>query len=89
MVTIEDMANLIMNHNTNEKVMIQYIMFIRDDCIYLYERDNGNSYDLSNTDMNISNFSEYIYSRMIESFDYRQYLIVVDYNRNVFKYKLL
>ena len=89
MVTIEDMANLIMNHNTNEKVMIQYTISIRDDCIYLYERDNGNSYDLSNTDMNISNFSEYIYSRMIESFDYRQYLIVVDYNRNVFKYKLL
>lgn len=88
MITIEDMTNLIMNHNINRKVIIQYTLSIRDDCVYLFERDNGNSYDLSNTDMDISNFNEYIFSCMLQSFDYKQYLILVDYNRNIFHYKL-
>ena len=86
MITIEDMSKLIKDNN-NKEVIIQYNINIRDDCIYLYERDNGKPYDLSSSDMNISSFSEYIFSRMIDSFDYKQYLIVVDYNRNIFEYK--
>lgn len=88
MITIEDMTNLIMNHNFNRKVIVQYTISIRDDCIFLYERDNGISYDLSNTDMDISNFREYIFSCVLQLYDYKQYLILVDYNRNIFNYKL-
>ena len=61
MITVEDMTNLIMQNNPNKKVILQYDVLIKEDGIYLYERDNGNIYDLTNSDINISNFNEYIF----------------------------
>ena len=86
MMTIEDMTNLIKNHN-NRKVIVQYNICIRDNCIYIYERDNGKPYELSNLGSDISSFNEYVFSCVVNSFDYKQHLIVVDYNRNIFEYK--
>ena len=87
MMVVEDMTNLIFNHNYGKRIVIQYTVFIKDDGIYLYERDNGEIYDLTNSDMDISDFREYIFSCVIDSCDNKRYLMAIDYNRSVFCFK--
>lgn len=87
-MTIEDMTNIVIDKNPNRKVIIQYNVFIHDDCIYLYERDNGEIYDLTNPDNNITSFNEYIFNCISGTFNDKQYLISIDYNRSVFCYRI-
>lgn len=86
MLTIEDMTMLLLEKNPGRKVIVQYTVMIEEDAVYVYERDNGAMYDLTDTDMDIKNFRQYVFNRMLTSCDYRQYLMTIDYNRNMFRY---
>ena len=88
MMTVEEMTNIIYRHNPGKKVIIQYDVSVHSDCLYLYERDTGEEYELTNSDMDISSFSEYIFSCVIESCNYKKYLLSIGYNRSIFSFKL-
>lgn len=47
---------------------------------------DGSAFDLTDADTDIESFEQYIYNCMLQSYDHRQYLLTVDYNRSEFSY---
>lgn len=88
MMTVEEMTMLLLGNNHSKKVIVQYTVVVENDCICLYERDNGVENDLSASNEDVTDFRRYVYDCLINVYDYSQFLSVIDYNRNVFRYSL-
>ncbi len=85
MMIVEESSLLLLSKSQGRKVLVQYIVSIRDGSVFLYERDNGPIYNLTDADAKVDSLRQYVYNCIIDSYSRVQYLTTTDYNRNVFR----
>lgn len=87
MLIIEESSMMVAEKNSKKKLIIQFTLQIHDDEVLIFERDNGIHFELSDTDAKITDFRQYFYNSLLDSYFHKQYFLTIDYNRNIFSIK--
>ncbi len=88
MLLIEESAMIVFEKNKNKKVIIQFTVQIHNNEITVYERDNGIHFELSDTNAKLNDFRQYVYNNILDKYFNKQYFLTINYNRNIFSFKM-
>ena len=83
----EEIYMLVYNKNKGKTVYAECSISILDDKIKMILKDDGELFDITDSDINVDSLSSYVVSSMLSNINRKQYLMTLSYNRNVFEIK--
>ena len=84
----EEIGLTILEKNATKKkpILIEVSLLFEDSSALLIERDSGEIFDLTDPDQDVSGFSGFILSGLMESHKEKAYLTTTGYNRNMMRF---
>lgn len=83
MLVIEETGLCILKKNADKSVIMEITVAVKEGGIQLIFRDTGESFDITNTDNQVTDFSSYVTSLLYDSYEEKKYLLTIQYNRNM------
>ena len=77
------------NKKSKKQLLFELSLFFEEDSVLIVERDSGELFDATDTDMHIKGLSGFILSGLLESHKEKTYLVTTGYNRNMIRFSKL
>ena len=77
------------NKKSKKQILFELSLFFEEDSVLIVERDSGELFDATDTDMHIKGLSGFILSGLLESHKEKTYLVTTGYNRNMIRFTKL
>ena len=74
---------------SKKEILFELSLFFEEDSVLIVERDSGELFDATDTDMHIKGLSGFILSGLLESHKEKTYLVTTGYNRNMIRFSKL
>lgn len=74
------------NKQAKKPILVEYAIFFEEGSVMLIERDSGELFDITDSDMEIKGLSTFVLSRLMEVHIDKSHLVTTGYNRNVFRF---
>ena len=85
---VEEIGLTILERNRKSKkpILIEYSLFYEADSVLIIERDSGELFDLTSSDLEIKGLSGFVINGLMETQKEKAYLVTTGYNRNVIRF---
>ena len=85
---VEEIGLAILERNRKSKkpILIEYSLFYEADSVLIIERDSGELFDLTSSDLEIKGLSGFVINGLMETQKEKAYLVTTGYNRNVIRF---
>ena len=74
------------NRQTKKPVLIEFSVFFEPDSVLVIERDSGELFDITDSDLNIQGLSGFVINGLLEAHKDKAYLVTTGYNRNMIRF---
>ena len=84
----EEIGLTILERNAKAKktLLIEFSLFFEEDSVLIIERDSGELFDLTDSDLEVKGLSSFILSGLMEAHREKTYLVTTGYNRNMIRF---
>lgn len=85
----EEMSLSILERNKKMKkpLLIELSLFLEEDSVLMIERDSGELFDLTDSDLAVKGLSSFVLSGLMAAQQEKSYLITTGYNRNMIRFE--
>ena len=87
LLILEETFMVVSEKNTGKNVLADCTLMINDNDITLITRDNGMIFDITDPDIPVHSFREYVTSRLMTGSQKNSYLTTTSFNRNSYTWK--
>ena len=85
-VLFEDTTWLIKEKNTGKTVYAEWFIKVTDGYADMSVWDSGEIFDITDSDMKLDNFREYVVSRYMDHTEIKKHIVTTSFNRNAFQF---
>lgn len=85
----EEMGLSILERNKKMKkhLLIELSLFLEEDSVLMIERDSGELFDLTDSDLTVKGLSSFVLSGLMTAQQEKNYLVTTGYNRNMIRFE--
>ena len=85
----EEMGLSILERNRKMKkpLLIELSLFLKEDSVLMIERDSGELFDLTDSDLAVKGLSSFVLSGLMTAQQEKNYLVTTGYNRNMIRFE--
>ena len=85
----EEMGLSILERNKKMKkpLLIELSLFLEEDSVLMIERDSGELFDLTDSDLAVKGLSSFVLSGLMTAQQEKNYLVTTGYNRNMIRFE--
>ena len=74
------------NKKAKKPLQIELSLFFEESSVLLIERDSGELFDITESDVQVGDLSSFILSGLMEAKQEKAYLLTTGYNRNMIRF---